>query len=114
MSREHEVARLVKDIQDQLEYERIYDSKGFKSLDRLVSLAREGVPSSYVPREQVTEGWWFATNNDTGGRECVKVVGDIGAVVLVGRYTSLGVYSDFLRVPSWLVEGIGEGEKDGR
>lgn len=117
MSRDDEVARLVKDVKEAFEGDARIFPAAHKSLDRLASLAREAVPSSYVPREQVTEGWWSCLFIYREERSVVWVTRDEHGRMSVETHGtdllySLNDFTDFLRVPSWLVEGIEKGEND--
>ena len=86
-----------------------------EALERLADMALESIPDRYTPREEVTEGWWSCVNRD-GERQIVYVWDDheSGGDLRVDQ-TGTGspnwtdLWTDFLPVPAWLVEGLKDG-----
>lgn len=66
-------------------------------------------PSSYVPREEVREGWYSALRPVVPGeRQMIRVYDAHSKVRAVGYSESLdrADFTDFLRVPEWLIHGL--------
>ena len=66
------------------------------------------IPTRYTPREEVTEGWWFAqiVRSPLSDREVVQCIGD--SLLRIGDRSRWEIddFTDFLPVPAWLVEGL--------
>ena len=116
MSRREEVERLKKDVQLAIlpggsPEERC---QGRDSLNELAALAFSSLPDRYVPREEVTEGWWSCVRSCS--RTLVRVNRNFHGSLQVSVVNCdvplpLEWFTDFLPVPAWLVEGI---ETEGR
>lgn len=116
MSRREEVEKLKNVIGGSFGDDEECHYYGNEALDELAALAISSIPDRYTPREEVTEGWWFAKHEGTKERQGIRVSGDgdVGFYVWVygDRYCDeLSNFTDFLPVPAWLVEGIGEHAK---
>ena len=92
-------------------------------MDAIHEIYRDGLkdgiewdrPREYVPREEVTEGWYFAMSTEASEprREAIEVKREPDGRLIVYRTgwdvdEPLDWYTDFLRVPAWCVEGIGQ------
>ena len=113
MSRREEVEKLKEDLKLRLDMTGDV-REGDAIIDRLAAMALSSIPDRYVPMEEVTEGWWSAVNRD-GERQIVYVWDDneSGGDLRVdqtgtGSPSWTDLWADFLPVPAWLVEGIGE------
>ena len=82
-----------------------------ESLDKLVEMAT--IPTRYTPREEVTEGWYFArmVRSPLSDREAVKCIGDDLLRVADRSRWEITDFTDFLPVPAWCVEGVGKQPK---
>ena len=117
MSRREEVEKLKNVIGGSFGDDEECHYYGNEALDELAALAISSIPDRYTPREEVTEGWWSCVNRD-GERQIVYVWDDheSGGDLRVDQ-TGTGspnwtdLWTDFLPVPAWLVEGIGEQPK---
>lgn len=117
MSRRDEVEKLEDQIYGGLSPEIGYDFSGAKeALEKLMAMALESVPTQYVDVKDVKTGHYMAMWGYSGRREPISVdLCDGDLLASVTGHTQkfqLDTFTDFLPVPSWLVEGIkSEGEK---
>lgn len=111
MSRREEVERLKAEILVGIEHGD-YHKNSEDALERLAALA---IPDRYTPREEVSVGFWFARHIEHKRWAPVSVWKDDlrGDVLMVACIATTYDYpfesfTDFLPVPAWLVEGLGE------
>lgn len=97
-------------VRDDLRSEdQVFDGDRQIELSEAVDLLNAAYPTSYTPREEVTEGWWSCV------RSCSRTLVRVGrnfhgslqvSVVNCDVPLPLEWFTDFLPVPEWLVEGI--------